>query len=183
MTDEFTKLVEKIECFSIPEPNSGCWIWLRATSGGGYGQVWFSGKWRVAHRLLFAVTSFQKTELPHDLMVCHKCDNRLCVNPDHMFLGTASDNAKDAVRKGRHGLQDNPHLSHFYKFKKPKDFRAVGYGCTKLSYSQLDDLIARRESGESMWDLAAEGGVNRIYLYRVMQKRKEAIARIEGEGK
>lgn len=83
---------------SFPEPNSGCWLWEGAVSSQGYGRMTFNGKNRNAHRVLWIVTH---GEPPDGQLVCHKCDVRVCVNPDHLFLGTNQDNMIDMVRKGR----------------------------------------------------------------------------------
>ena len=80
----------------IPEPNSGCWLWLGDLDSGGYGRLKIKGKTYRAHR--FSLLREQQT----DLFVCHKCDTPSCVNPDHLFLGTHSDNMKDMVSKNRH---------------------------------------------------------------------------------
>lgn len=53
-----------------------------------------------AHRFSYAI--HKQALIPHDLMVCHACDNRLCVNPSHLWLGTALDNVMDMIAKGRH---------------------------------------------------------------------------------
>jgi hypothetical protein len=77
-----------------------CWVWKLGTTDNGYGLVKKSGlPTRRAHRVAWMVHT---GELPPDeLMVCHHCDNPPCVNPKHLFLGTAMDNHKDMVSKGR----------------------------------------------------------------------------------
>ena len=82
----------------IPVPESGCWLWLGGTSRHGYGQLGGHRKNVLAHRAFYVA---HKGEMPAGVCVCHKCDTPLCVNPDHMFLGTQKDNAIDRERKNR----------------------------------------------------------------------------------
>lgn len=91
---------------SIPEPNTGCWLWLGAVSLNGYGVIRKDGKAQRAHRAsYFAATGVQ---LSSGIDVCHRCDTRCCVNADHLFPGTRKDNMRDCANKGRIRL---PNLS------------------------------------------------------------------------
>lgn len=83
----------------IPVTETGCWIWERGVfAKDGYGFTRHNGKQLAAHRYSWFM---HYGEIEGNLFVCHKCDERLCVNPDHLFLGTAQQNADDMLRKGR----------------------------------------------------------------------------------
>jgi hypothetical protein len=81
-----------------PVPDAGCWLWMGASTNGGYGRFAVDGVPRLAHRVAWGMTY---GEIPDGLMVCHKCDTPSCVNPGHLFLGTRSDNMRDMAAKGR----------------------------------------------------------------------------------
>lgn len=82
-----------------PAP-SGCWEWIGGRDPYGYGKIKIKGHNLGAHRIAMAV--WRGFELGSALKVLHRCDNPRCINPDHLFLGTQSDNLNDCVRKGRH---------------------------------------------------------------------------------
>ena len=78
---------------------NGCHVWVKSKKGAGYGAMRFNGKDRLAHRIIWEITH---GPIKDGLFVCHKCDNPACVNVDHLFLGTQSDNMRDMTQKNRH---------------------------------------------------------------------------------
>lgn len=81
-----------------------CWVWTSARNQYGYGLFWVTSLKRAipAHRLSFALAG---GVVPDGLCVCHRCDNPICVRPEHLFVATHGDNLRDMVRKGRHAEQ------------------------------------------------------------------------------
>lgn len=91
-------VTEKLELYSIPEPMSGCILWIGATDSNGYGRVNVNGTTMLAHRLSYQIYSGGAGRYLH---VLHKCDNPGCINPRHLFRGTDADNVRDKINKGR----------------------------------------------------------------------------------
>lgn len=91
--------VDRFKAKVQPDPASGCWNWTGAIiEAVGYGRFGMPGGVDYAHR---AAWRLFRGEIPEGIHVCHRCDNRRCANPDHLFLGTRSDNMRDCSTKGR----------------------------------------------------------------------------------
>lgn len=93
-----SKARQVLEDRSIPEPNSGCLLWVGGVLPNGYGYMNIGSKNMGAHRAAWIVAY---GEIPFGYCVCHKCDVKCCVNTKHLFLGTQKDNVADRDRKGR----------------------------------------------------------------------------------
>ena len=98
----------------------GCWEWTGAKSSSGYGSMDWFGRSTLPHRVSWRL---RRGRIPRRKCVLHKCDNRICVRPSHLFLGTYRDNLHDAIRKGRH---------------KPQ--RAEKHGMSKLTWDDVDNI-------------------------------------------
>lgn len=100
--------VKRILESSKVNEETGCWEWQLSKDSGGYGrlkvQMGARDKFRFdgAHRYAYSVF---KGEIPSGLEVCHSCDNRCCVNPEHLWLGTHQQNMQDMHRKGRWSMR------------------------------------------------------------------------------
>jgi hypothetical protein len=110
-------LEERFWRYVMPEPNSGCWIWLGSLAGHGYGQIMDAETRgpRTAHTVSWRIN---RGPIPEGMHVLHHCDQRWCCNPDHLFLGTNQDNIDDCIAKGRWNTADNAlkgEDSHFAK--------------------------------------------------------------------
>lgn len=98
-------VLDRFEEWYEPVTETGCWIWLGVLTEQGYGKARLKGKQIGAHRLSWMK---YRGSIPDGMFICHKCDNPLCVNPDHLFLGAQADNSNDKVAKGRQWRKLSP---------------------------------------------------------------------------
>ena len=96
---------------------SGCWLWTACLLPNGYGAIQLNGKKVSAHRVSWMI---HNGKINNGKFVLHKCDVKRCVNPDHLFLGSQSDNVKDRDKKGRGA-----------------DFKGIKNPAAKITASQL----------------------------------------------
>lgn len=92
-------LAARFWSYVIRPPDSDCWEWTGHHIGGGYGSFGLNGGNVYAHRMAWALT---RGAIPDDRYVLHRCDVRHCVRPNHLYLGTASQNMLEMWRRGRH---------------------------------------------------------------------------------
>lgn len=141
-------LQERFEEKYIVAP-SGCWEWTASKDGNGYGILWDGVKNSKAHRVSYTM---YKGTIPVGMFACHTCDNPACVNPEHVFIGSALDNNRDAKNKGR---GHRPRGA-----KNPK---------AKLTQEQVDNI---RSSGKGASELAHAYPVSRQQLSDILNNKK-----------
>lgn len=162
-----TRFLEKC----IPEPNTGCWLWIGSMWSGGYGQIRINNRMRFAHRVSWEI---HRGEIPdgdgfHGVCVLHKCDVRCCVNPDHLFLGTQQDNMDDMARKkrkvtrtgARNGMSKHPERSHFHGMVGERSYTSV------LTNAQVREIKSRLSTGETQSSISKSFGIHSSTVSRI----------------
>lgn len=135
---------------TIPEPNTGCWLWLGDMTTHGYGVARGTDKRRCsAHRRAFQLAI---GPTPDGLDVCHRCDNRACVNPGHLFLGTRAENLADMRRKGRSARGERHH-------------RAL------MTEAQVLEARARYAKGEPINAISKALGINVATIHSAVTRK------------
>jgi hypothetical protein len=145
--DQAKRAVERLLTRCEVDPETGCWH-FKGAKVGGYGQVTYEGEQNYTHRISgVALGGF---DLTGGLLVLHRCDVPDCLNPEHLFPGTAGDNARDAAAKGRMGKKLVPKRVLEIKrlLKQGCTYRSIApqYGVTPTSIGQ----IARGETWRSV---------------------------------
>lgn len=144
-------------------PNErGCAEWTGARSRGGHGQIGIDGRRVGTHRVAWTLAY---GPIPDGMFVCHRCDNPPCVNPAHLFLGTALDNMRDMVTKGRHAQSRKTHCPAGHEYNIQNTYTdPVGRRYCRACHKET---LAR-------W-LAANPEKRRESVRRYSDKNKEAI--------
>lgn len=156
------KLVER---FWAKVPAGGlldCWEWQgnRNVGRGGYGQLSVWPNTYLAHRIAYALT---KGPIPAGLFVLHRCDNPPCVNPAHLWLGTARDNSADMVAKGRAASGDRHPMVYRPELRRPGELNSSA----RITAADVREIRERFARGESQRVLAIEFGLTKSYLGQI----------------
>jgi hypothetical protein len=129
-----------------------CWPYTGATRANGYGRLRIEGRYELAHRVAYRLANGQ---VPSDMFVCHSCDNPICCNPSHLWLGDHADNMADRQQKGRYATGEQHPQS-------------------RLTLSQAAAIMRRAMAGETAIALAAQHGVHYSTIRRLITSKRWA---------
>ena len=135
-----------------------CWEWTASKDGKGYGHFGVKGKMVVSHRVSWMLAN---GDIPENGCILHKCDNPLCVRPDHLFLGSQQDNMLDMSQKGRRSKGQ----------KHSETQRGENNGRSKITESDVLDARAKYlAGGYTQQDLAKAYGMSQVNMGRVLNR-------------
>lgn len=151
MRKEIDRFMEKVD--KGQDEINDCWEWTAAKYRGGYGHFrrLIDGKWKMAKAHRYAYEAF-KGPLEAFLQVCHTCDNPSCVNPSHLFAGTAKENSDDKIKKGRF----IPGRNHKHKW---------------LTQEIVDSMRQDYENGMTQIEIVNKYGYSRTQVCRVVNRQ------------
>lgn len=154
----------------VVKSTDGCWLWAGITNWQGYGRLSVNNRAVSVHRFSYELNV---GPIPDGLLVCHHCDTRRCVRPDHLFLGTAQDNSDDAVVKGRmasgdrHGLRKHP--------EAVRPVRGEKNGSARLTTSDVLRIRALKADGPvTNTAIAKEFNISPEHVRSIVARKKWA---------
>jgi hypothetical protein len=147
---------ERLDYYSVPVTECGCYIWTGSVDGRGYGKLNVNKQILSAHRL-----SYEENigPIPSGLYVLHHCDIPACINPSHLFLGTHANNMADMVLKGRQSHGNNHGIQ----------IRGEYHGGSKLTD---DDVTKIRSSSGLLRIIAARFGVSEATVSMIRNHKR-----------
>jgi hypothetical protein len=144
------------------QKTASCWLWQRGLRNG-YGSFYLNGKSQLAHRVAYELAY---GPIQDGQQVCHKCDVKRCVRPDHLFLGTALDNVRDRVKKARSASGDN----HGSRRHPERMKRGLCHPFHKLTEDNVRQIRAEHNKGVSVPSLAQRFGITRGAIGHIVKR-------------
>lgn len=150
---KYTTIANSFWTHCLKKGPNECWGWKAALHKGGYGLFGYNGKMHLAHRASWEI---HFGPIPKGMFVLHKCDNPICTNPNHLFLGTQLDNMRDMFAKGR---------------GKPGHHFGEKTGTSKLTETQVLEIRAKHASGQSTRSLMVEYNFSKSGIEHIVARR------------
>jgi hypothetical protein len=147
---QYNRNITKDTFWTKVDKTDSCWNWTGLLDRDGYGYFYYDYRNHKSHRF---VLNLQGKDIKGKV-VCHTCDNRRCVNPEHLFVGSQADNIADMVAKDRHWK---------------KSTHGVRKLRTNLKITNADKIVIKHSS-KSVTELAKEYSVHRTSIYRIKKE-------------
>jgi len=148
---------DEVRFWGFVRRGDGCWEWTGSFRRDGYGRFASTelDDWIQAHR--FSMRLMLGRVLTREECVCHRCDNRKCVRPDHLFIGTLTDNNRDTASKGRQWLQGG----------KGKMVAGEANPNSKLTAVQVAEIRVKRNAGQTLASIGKQYGVTAQAVWQI----------------
>ena len=152
--------------------NGDCWEWNLCQGRGGYGKITINRKTKPTHKVSF---EFFKKEFDKELLVCHKCDNRKCINPDHLWQGTQKENIEDCIRKNRKntksGWKHSEETKEKFKNRKRNTVyvKGIQHGGCKLKEKDVMEIRQLSASGMKQKEISNKFNVHSSTISNIVR--------------
>lgn len=146
--DNYTDDLKKRILNSIKINDNNCWIWQKSKNKNGYGIIGCRYKIFLVHRLSWTLF---KGQFDNEILVCHKCDNPSCCNPEHLFLGSDRDNVLDSINKGR--------------------FTRKYHNSFKITPEHVKEIRKLSEKGMNNVEISKKFNVSREHIGSIIRKK------------